>query len=110
MASRWLASCSSAGARSLNHGCCADCDPEDRVGCASGLVCGVDNCAQFHEISEATGFIAASDCCEGTHAMHNSAFVIAEFDYVCRIQLSHHKRGFRVVFVWMLSVGCLPCR
>ena len=44
----------------------ADCDPDDRVGCASGLVCGVDNCAQFHEISAATGFFAASDCCEGT--------------------------------------------
>ena len=52
---------------------CADCDPDDRVGCASGLVCGVDNCGRFHEISMTTGFHAATDCCEGnctaTHAL-----------------------------------------
>ena len=43
----------------------ADCDPYDKVGCASGLVCGKDNCAQFHQLSAATGFTGSSDCCEG---------------------------------------------
>ena len=43
----------------------ADCDPDDTVGCEEGLVCGEDNCAQFHEISAATGFFDTSDCCEG---------------------------------------------
>merc|ERR1712241_994817 len=35
-----------------------------KVGCARGLVCGVDNCAKFHELGVATGITAASDCCE----------------------------------------------
>ena len=42
-----------------------DCDPDDNVGCASGLVCGEDNCGQFHDTSDVTGFNDASDCCEG---------------------------------------------
>ena len=43
----------------------ADCDPDDKVGCAKGLVCGTDNCAKHHEIGAATGFKASSDCCDG---------------------------------------------
>ena len=53
------------GRQSLTVYVLADCDPDDAVGCAAGLVCGEDNCAQFHEISEATGFTDTSDCCEG---------------------------------------------
>merc|ERR1719174_924641 len=44
----------------------ADCDADDNVGCAAGLTCGEDNCAQFHEIGEGSGFNPSSDCCEGT--------------------------------------------
>ena len=43
----------------------ADCDTSDIAGCAPGLVCGVNNCAKFHQISVATGFFDTSDCCEG---------------------------------------------
>ena len=41
----------------------ADCDKTDAVGCAPGLVCGINNCVHFHEISGATGINDASDCC-----------------------------------------------
>ena len=37
----------------------------DRVGCVPGLVCGVNNCAKFHEIGAATGIPSMADCCEG---------------------------------------------
>ena len=42
-----------------------DCDPDDEVGCESGLVCGLDNCAKFHAIGAASGFQSSTDCCEG---------------------------------------------
>ena len=41
--------------------CRADCDPGQ---CASGLVCGDNNCYKFHKISSSTGFTKWSDCCE----------------------------------------------
>ena len=44
---------------------CLDCDPDDGVGCSAGLVCGVDNCAKFHELGAATGLLSTTDCCEG---------------------------------------------
>ena len=49
----------------LTCNCCADCDPGDKFGCESGLMCGKDNCARFHEISSSTGFSTTSDCCQG---------------------------------------------
>ena len=49
----------------LTHNYLADCDADDNVGCAAGLTCGQDNCAQFHDFGEATGFNPSSDCCEG---------------------------------------------
>ena len=49
----------------LKNNYLADCDADDNVGCAAGLTCGEDNCAQFHDFGEATGFNPSSDCCEG---------------------------------------------
>ena len=34
------------------------------MGCGHGLVCGVDNCAQFHQLGPSTGMNPSSDCCE----------------------------------------------
>ena len=42
-----------------------DCDVDDKVGCAMGLVCGGDNCAKFHTIGGASGFKSSTDCCDG---------------------------------------------
>ena len=63
--------------------CCADCDPWDKVGCASGLVCGTDNCAKFHAISKATGFSAKTDCCEGKR-WGGSAGLWYPFERICK--------------------------
>merc|ERR1719191_1722944 len=41
-----------------------DCDYGDWMGCASGLQCGKDNCARYHQLGTETGFSAGSDCCE----------------------------------------------
>lgn len=50
-----------------------DCDKHyDWMGCASGLVCGTDNCAKYHQIGTSTGFNTGSDCCEPAGAGHGS--------------------------------------
>ena len=43
---------------------CVDCDPDDAVGCEEGLICGVNNCKQFHELGDITGIRPQTDCCE----------------------------------------------
>jgi len=43
----------------------AGCSKEDDKGCASGLVCGFNNCAKYHELGVSTGLTGSSDCCEG---------------------------------------------
>ena len=40
------------------------CALDDAVGCSEDLVCGVDNCAKFHELGAATGLVLRTDCCE----------------------------------------------
>ena len=60
----------------FNFNCVADCDVDDNVGCAPGLTCGEDNCAQFHEIGEQSGFYPSSDCCEGKTPTITSAIKI----------------------------------
>ena len=62
--------CVRARARALVGVCvcvcvCTDCDPGDKVGCAPGLVCGVNNCGDFHLIGWDTGILENADCCEG---------------------------------------------
>ena len=69
----WFSSCSHVVAfahpenRTLICNSVADCDVTgDTYGCESGLVCGQDNCKQFHAISPATGMTDVTDCCQGT--------------------------------------------
>jgi hypothetical protein len=42
-----------------------DCDGDDTEGCSEGLVCGSDNCADFHDLA-VTGLAATTDCCTGS--------------------------------------------
>ena len=48
------------------------------MGCAEGLICGVNNCEKFHTFGGGTGILPATDCCEGKftqlkvlHASHS---------------------------------------
>ena len=54
---------------------CLDCDRNDAAGCASGLHCGINNCGEFHEISEATGINDNSDCCTDHFIGDNCKYV-----------------------------------
>ena len=46
------------------HPRASDCDVDDRIGCAKGLVCGQNNCAKFHKLDAKTGISSGADCCE----------------------------------------------
>ena len=63
----------------LTHNYLSDCDADDNVGCEAGLTCGENNCAQFHEIGEGSGFHSSSDCCEGNTHDQLSAIEIELF-------------------------------
>ena len=42
----------------------SDCDASDSVGCEEGLVCGTNNCDDFHPNLAAAGMSASTDCCK----------------------------------------------
>ena len=86
-----------------------ECDEDDAVGCASGLVCGVDNCAKFHAIGLATGIKPTSDCCENEHGYVNvDCFALSPIGWET-LFLRWHIHEF--VLVWIsflaLSVKCM---
>ena len=70
---------------SLMCNVCAECNANDRVGCAEGLVCGVDNCGKFHELDSVVGMTSTSDCCEGEDGGNRCA----DRDVVFRLYFTH---------------------
>ena len=69
-----------------------DCDQDGTMGCAPTLICGVNNCGDFHELGEATGMNEASDCC-GEHCIllpHQSLIKGSSLGIVMPAQIMHN--------------------